>query len=220
MANRTIQFFGQGYAPTGTDPITISATLAGNVVYTGTIPTAYTSEINHLSDAQVVLFTCEVPMNFSGTVPMSISLDSPVGVTAFFEQTLANYATVYNPVYSTTDIEVLQNPASTQAEKTAIFIEKAVPPLNAAEIAIFETGTAEEKNAVRVAHNLQLLESSGPDNFVLLAGSAEPRTNVVINGVSQTRQSEPTGTWGWVVSFTAEESGLFDCDLTVLAGQE
>jgi hypothetical protein len=223
MANRTIQFLGSGYAPTGTDPITISATLAGNVVYTGTIPTSYTSEIDRDPANTVELFNCELPVDFSGTVPMSITLDSPVGVSVYFEQINSNYMRVYNPVYSEVDREVLQNPDSTQAEKTAIFIERAVPPLSAAEIAIFETGTSEEKSAVRDAHNLQLFISSGPTKFFPVYGSAagsEARSNVVINGTAQTRAAEPNGQWGWVVSFTAEESGLFECDISMLAGQE
>ena len=94
MANRTIQFLGQGYAPTGTEPIMVTATLDGNTVYTGTIPTLYTSNIGRLPTDQVVLFTCEIPVEFAGTVPMTISLDSPVGVDAYFEQMLSNYMPV------------------------------------------------------------------------------------------------------------------------------
>ena len=220
MANRTIQFLGNGYAPTGTDPITISATLNGNVVYTGTIPTAYTSEIDHLPTDQVVLFTCELPVDFSGTVPMSITLDNPVGVTVFFEQIQSNYMAGYNPVYTQSEIGVLTDPASTQAEKIAIYTAKAVPSLSPAEIAILETGTDAEVKAVLTAHNLRLLVSSGPDTFIPINNNTEPRSNVVINGSAQTRQTEPAGTWGWTVEFPAEGSGLFECDVTAVAGLE
>ena len=220
MANRTIQFLGQGYAPTGTDPITITATLDGNVVYTGTIPTLYTSEIGRNATAQVVLFTCDLPVNFEGTLPMSISLDSPVTCMAYFEQITSNYMGIYNPVYTEAERAVLRNPASTKAEKIAILIEKAVPPLSSAEITILETGTVEERNAVRDAHDLQIVVSSGASGFVSANSNNDPRSNVVINGVPATRQSEPTGTWGWIVEFPAEGSGLFECDLTVIAGQE
>jgi hypothetical protein len=220
MANRTIQFWGQGYAPTGTDPITVSATLNGNVVYTGSIPTSYTSEINHLSDLQAVLFTCELPVDFAGTGPMSISLDSPVGVTVFFEQVQSNYMSRPNPVFTAEEIAVLSNPDTPRADKVTIWTARAVPSLSAEDITILETGTLAEIDAVRVAHNLTTFTSSGSDLFLLVNGANEPRSNVVINGTAQTRQSEPTGVWGWVVEFPAEGAGLFECDLTVQAGQE
>jgi hypothetical protein len=228
MANRTIQFLGSGYAPTGTDPITVSATLAGNVIYTGTIPTSYTSVIDHLPTGQVVLFTCELPANFASTVPMSISLDNPVGVTVFFEEVLSNYMAIANPVYTPAQFNTLKapvgaDPAADIAERMAIWTACAVPPLSEADIAVLDNGNATwtpEKQAVLVAHNLTLMVSSGATTFVGVNGGPEPRTNVVINGESVTRSAEPTGPWGWKVEFPAEGSGLFECDLTVIAGQE
>jgi len=219
MANRTIQFLGQGYAPAGTDPIIITATLDGNVVYTGTIPTVYTSDISRDPASQQVLFTCELPIEFSGTVPMSIDLDNPVGVSVLFEQINSNYMTTYNPAYTESEIAVLENPASTTAEKVAIYTAKAKPQLSAADIVILETGTVEERSAVRDAHNLQRFISSGTDGFVSVNDAADPRSNVVINGTAQTRGDTPTGTWSWEVDFLAEEAGTFAHNLTVLAGR-
>jgi hypothetical protein len=220
MANRTIQFLGQGYAPTGTEPIVITATLNGNVVYTGNIPTLYTSDVDRDPTSQVVLFTCELPVDFAGTVPMSIALDSPVGVDAFFEQIYSNYMLINNPVYTSSERGVLINPASTPAEKIAIYTARAVPSLSAAEIAILENGTPEGQYGVLVSHNLTLHVSSGPDTFNTVNGSADPRSNVVINGTAVTRGDTPAGTWGWEVEFPAEGSGLFEYDLTVIAGTE
>jgi hypothetical protein len=220
MANRTIQFLGQGYAPTGTDPITVSATLNGNVVYTGTIPTSYTSEINHLADAQTVLFTCELPVDFSGTVPMSISLDSPVGVTVFFEQVQSNYMIIANPAFTAEQIAVLTNPATSLADRITIWTACAVPPLSAAEITILESGVTAEIKPILDTHNLQTTISSGASKFLTVNGASECRTNVVINGVATTRQSEPPGDWGWIVEFPTEGSGLFECNLTTIAGLE
>lgn len=166
MTNRTIQFLGQGYAPTGTAPITITATFAGNTVYSGTIPTLYISDVDRQPANQVVLFTVDVPMNFSGIVPMSIALDNPVGVDAYFDQIFSNYM-----------------PTTSNA-----------------------TG------------NITVV-SSGPDGFLNISGAIlDPRSNVVINGVAETRGETPEGTWGWEVEFTAEHSGTFDCDLTFVAG--
>ena len=169
MTNRTIQIMGQGYAPTGTDPITITATVGGNTVYIGTIPTLYTSDVGRLPTDQVVLFTFEVPMNFSGTVPMSVSLDSPVGVDAYFEQIFSNYLPV---------------------------------------------------SIANATGNITVV-SSGPTGFLNVSGSTvDPRSNVVINGVALTRGETPAGTWGWEVEFAAEESGIFECDVTFEAGLE
>jgi hypothetical protein len=220
MANRTIQFLGQGYAPTGTDPIVITATLDGNVVYTGNIPTLYTADVGRLPEDQVVLFTCELPVDFAGTLPVSISLDSPVGVDAYFEQIYSNYMAVPNPVFTSSEIGVLTDPSSTTAEKVAIYTANAVPPLSPAEIAVLENGTPAEQNAILVAHNITLAVSSGADTFVSVnGGNGDPRSNVVINGVAVTRGTSPTGTWGWLVEFSAEESGLIEYDLIVVAGQ-
>ena len=219
--NRTIQFLGQGYAPTGTDPIAITATLNGNVVYTGNIPTLYTSDVRRFPEDQVVLFTCELAIDFAGTLPMSISLDSPVGVTAYFLQINSNYMAIHNPVYTQSEIGVLIDPLRTNAERVAIYTATAVPPLSPAEIAILENGTITEKNAVLASHNLTTGVSSGADTFVSTTGNADPRSNVVINGVAVTRGSTPSGgRWGWEVKFPAEGSGLIEYDFTVLAGLE
>ena len=148
----------------------------------------------------------------------SISLDSPVGVDAYFEQIYSNYMPVPNPVYTESEIGVLTNPASTPAEKIAIYTARAVPPLSPAEIVILESGTSAEIHAVIVSHNLQLAVSSGPTGFTNWPGNA--RSNVVINGVAVTRGPTPPGTWGWEVEFPAEGSGLFEFDFTIPAGLE
>ena len=220
MANRTIQFLGQGYAPTGTEPIVITATLNGNVIYTGNIPTLYTSDVDHDPTSQVVLFTCELPVDFAGTLPMTIALDSPVGVDAFFEQINSNYMPTANPVYTLSELDVLAIPSTTPtpAEKMAIYTAKAVPPLSAAEIAILENGSKAEKDAILVAHNITMFVSSGSDTFLSANESADPRSNVIINGTAVTRGDPPAGTWGWEVEFPAEGSGLIEYDLNVIAG--
>ena len=220
MANRTIQFLGNGYAPTGADPVTITATLNGSVVYTGSIPTSYTSEVDHSTEDQRVLFTCELPVNFAGTMPMTISINGPMSSTVFFEQIQSNYMTIINPVFTAEDLAALANPATPRADKVAIWTARAVPSLSAEDIAILETGNLEQVNTVRAAHNLQTYISAGPGTFLAANGAAESRSNVVINGSAQTRQTAPEGTWGWTVEFPAEGSGLFECDVTVIAGLE
>lgn len=219
MTNRTVQFWGQGYAPTGTDPINITATLNGSVVYTGTIPTLYTTDVSRLPTDQVVLFTCELPVGFSGTIPMSITIDSPVNSEVYFEQIAANYGSTANPVYTTSEFGVLVDPASTQSEKLAIWQAKAVPALSAAEIAILETGTTAEKDSVLFSHNLRTYVNAGAEIFGQIT-SGDPRSNVVINGVPQVRGSDPAGPWGWEVELSPDVAGdgIFAYDLTVEAG--
>jgi hypothetical protein len=219
MVNRTIQFFGQGCAPIGTDPIAITATLGGNVVYTGTIPVTGTIPPVYNPDLDTVLFTCELPVDFAGTLPMSISLDSSAAATARFGKIFSNYMPVFNPVYTQSEIDVISNPSSTFAEKVAIRTAHAVPPLSPAEIVILENGSKEERHTVLVAHNLTTMISSGPDAFHSVSSSEDSRTNVVINGTAQTRGDTPHGAWIWQVGpITSPES--FEYDLTVAAGIE
>lgn len=222
MTNRTIQFWGQGYAPTGTDPITITATLDGNQIYSGPISTLYTTDVSRLPTDQVLLFTCELPVSYSGTIPMSIVIDSPVNSDVFFEQIYANYVQIQNPVYTQAEVDVLVNPASTQAERIAIYQAKAVPPLDAAEIAILNTGTPEEKTAILNSHNLAIYISGGADTFGDILSGNDPRSNVVINGTAITRGSSPIGTWGWEVELSPDiaNDGTITYDLTVQAGVE
>ena len=79
MTNRTLQFWGAGYAIGGTEPITISAQLNGNEIYTGTIPTDYTAPVSVLPEDQVLLLTCtSIPVEYAGTMTMSVILDNPM----------------------------------------------------------------------------------------------------------------------------------------------
>ena len=223
MTTRTLQFYGNGYATGGTEPISITAELNNIIVYSGTIPTDYILEPSVLPDDQVLMFTCEVPMNFAGTYPMEIYIDNPVGVRVYFEQINSNYMPIFNPVYSPAQVEILKNPASTQSEKVDVLIQCAVPPLTQEEIAIlYSTDPAEQsiQKDIIIAHNLQLTVSSGPIGWQSTDTSNDPRSNVVVNGAAVSRLAEPSGTWGWMVSFNVEMSGSITYDLTLDAGYE
>ena len=223
MTNRTLQFYGSAYAFGGTEPISITAELNNNVVYSGTIPTEYATEPSVQPADQVVLFTCEVPMNFAGTYPMEIYLDNPVGVKAYFEQIYSNYMAIYNPVHTPAQIEIFNNPASTRSEKVDVFVQCAVPPLTQEEIAILYSTDPAEKSVqqdIIIAHNLQLTVSSGPTGWCSIDNKNDPRSNVVINGVDVPRDTDPLGPWGWMIVFTAETSGTLAFDLTVLSGYQ
>ena len=220
MTNRTLQFWGSAYATGGTEPISITANLNNTLVYSGTIPTDYTTEPSVLTDDQVLLFTCEVPVNFAGTYPMEISLDNPVGVRVFFEQIYSNYMQVLNPVYSPAQIEILQH-GLVKSDQVDILIECAVPPLTPGEIAILNEGTG-FSNPIQAditkAHNLTLYVSTGPIGWLSPNDGKDPRSNVIINEIPVTRFAEPAGTWGWMVIFNAETAGSITHDFTLVAG--
>jgi hypothetical protein len=88
MANKTLQFFGCGYAPTGTE-VAITAVLGGNTVFSGSIPTVYNAgEVSYLPEDQQLLFTCEVDETLNTTVPMTVTVTAGDAVT--LEQILSN----------------------------------------------------------------------------------------------------------------------------------
>jgi len=227
MTNRTLQFWGAGYAIGGTELITIDSQLNGNLIYTGTIPTNYTGPVSVQPEDQVLLFTCtSIPVEYAGTIPMSVTLDNPMGVSAYFEQVYSNYMTKPNPVYTSPQWAFLQNPTTTQTQKVYLWEDKAVPPLSQEEISILNTtdpADAPERDAILIQHNITTNVSSGPDEFLSVVTPAtaygDPRTNVIINGVSCPRGTSPaTGTWGYLIDFPSENTGSMTCDLTIEAG--
>jgi hypothetical protein len=222
MTNRTLQFYGSAYAFGGTEPILITADLNNSVIYSGTIPTEYTTEPSVQPADQVVLFTCEVPMNFAGTYLMNIYIDNPVGVNVYFEQIYSNYMAIVNPVFSPAQVEILKY-GLVKSDKVDILVECAVPPLTQGEIAILNEGTGFSnpiQQDIIIAHNLPLYISTGPNVWTSVNDNNDPRSNVVVNGVAVSRDVDPPGTWGWMVIFNAETSGSISYDLTLISGYE
>lgn len=101
MTNRTVQFWGQGYSTppaAGLEftPCTITATVNGNVVFSGAIPTLESSDIKREPTDQQLLFTCEIPLvtgNTLYTIPVSLEI---TGDDVFLEQIEANYCNMGN----------------------------------------------------------------------------------------------------------------------------
>lgn len=69
--NRTVQFFGQGYGPT---PANIVVKMDDSVIFSGPIPTIDQIGFNTAPEDQVLLFTCELPIDFEGFKPMTIEV--------------------------------------------------------------------------------------------------------------------------------------------------
>ena len=213
MPNRTVQIKGYGY---GSTTCSANVSFNGATVFSGTIPTLNQAEILVSPGEQVVMLTFEIDVVAAGTFPLTINITG--GNAAFIEQVLSNYTPVQNPVYSASDWSIITNPASTSAQKLAVFEPLAVPPLSEADIAVLQQGTqSPEAQAVLAAHGLSYVVSGGADTYLPIS-PAQSKSNVIINGTSMTPGSTPPGEWGWEVPVVSG-SGTFACDLIVLAGQ-
>jgi len=229
MTTRTVQFYGQGYSVPieglGLTPNTITATVSGNVVFSGAIPTTYSSDILRLPTDQTILFTFEIPLVTTGnayTLPVSLAL---TGDDIYLEQIDANYCPIYNPVYTPEQIAILDNPATTLQEKIAIWEPLAVPPLSAEDITLLNSDDWAIIEPVLVAHNLLTIISTGSTGFSGIF-NGEPRSNVVVTNATyynpppDPRPAEPSGAWGWEVETAAGQTSVMTFDMNITPGLE
>jgi hypothetical protein len=211
MTTRTLKFYGRGYGET---PAAISVIQNGVNVYTGEITTINAPRTDWPD--QVVLFTSETTVDFTGTISMSIEVTNG---TVVFAWITGNYCSIVNPVYSDAQLEILRSPTSTQEEKIAVYSAVAVPPFSSEELAILETGTALEKDAVLESHNATATISSGSDEYRDIYAGDE-RSSVEIDGVLQStpdpRPADQAGTWFWSVN----QGSVLTYNLNVSAGKE
>jgi hypothetical protein len=235
MTNRTIYVIGQGYSPT---PVSIVATLDGNVVQNGTIPTVdqdisvsqlpgNTELQQQMLATKTALFSFEKDIAYNGTTPVTIEV---TGGPVWFGAVLSNYVLDYhpNPALSAEQLAIVQNPASTMAELQQIQFDIANPPFTAEEIAQIQTYTSfpypPEVSAMVNEHNATLrYSSSGATGFKKLPdldGNLDDTwSNVSINGVPQPINPDAydpprTGTWWW----TLQPGDVFSGTLRVVAG--
>lgn len=170
--NRSLRFYGIGV---GSTPVEITAKFNGVEVYSGPVPTVSTAVFSAASlwDINEIMFTiedsAEYNTNFSGVVPMSISVTA--GNMVVFNDIKANYwGTVPNPAFTPEQYVILDNPAVTVAEAAPILISAANPPFSAEEETLLITlleafpDRSEELNNLREAHNVAYSVHS-PDSW-------------------------------------------------------
>jgi hypothetical protein len=172
MTNRTVQIMGYGH---GASPASVTATVNGQQVFSGEVPTMNTPVPGYPIDPVVgrpseVLFTFEIPMQFFGSLPMTVTVEnSPVA----FYNVNANYSNTANTTGNT--------------------------------VTFASSGPLGYSNILR--------EWPGVE-------TADPRSNVYIDGISVTisaaERENLKGTWGW----TVDAGSTMSYDLTVIAGLE
>lgn len=212
MANRTVNFEGYGYGSTTVNAV---VTFNGTTVFSGTVPTLNQSEVSIDPDQQAVLFNFEIPVDISGTFPVTVTFTG--GDSAFVMQVESNYMPVGNPVYSEDDLKKLINPTTLQQQRIAIWTPLANPPLSSADLEILDRGTPEEQNVVLAAHGLSLTVSGGASNYQFIA-PAQCKTNVMVNGQPQAALGFPPGEWGYLVPIIGG-AGTLTFNLQVELGQ-
>jgi len=222
MTNRTLQFYGKGF---GNDPVTISATVNGNLVYSGTIstepqPLPFTWYDWYDPDLYVPLFTTQVPVEFSGNFPVQIAVTSGLG--AKISEILANYAYVPNPVFTPEQFAIISGPDWNSPEAQNIIISLANPPFTSEEIAVWTNpDTPEiEINALLTAHGVSEYVSGGSDYYADSFWPGDSRTNVTLNeNPVSPPVPRPTGLEGdWTWNVPVDSTLAFD--LNINAGLE
>lgn len=180
MTMRQFEFTGNDNSETTSTGI---ITINGIEVFNGTF-------LDLSPDNYVTMATGSVDIDNALASNNRVSAPTSVTVTSgsiYLALTKWNYAALPNPVYTSEQIATLQNPATTQEAKLAIYQTVAVPPLSTADEAmLLSTDPADyaAQQAVKVSHNLTTYIQ---DPAVLVWGLDEAdcacnRTDVLING--------------------------------------
>ena len=238
MANRTVQFYGLGI---GSSPAELTAMVDGVTVFTGAIPTTVDSSEEHQ-----VLFTCELPVTFEGTKPVSITVNSGMVI---FSRVLGNYHAAMSPVITADQWTVLTDPTSTVEDRKAIFLvaNASGPVFSDAEIEALGTthidllatpGAINDPETLRARY--EILKEYNIANFIrdcsnpswpygygsICASNpcgpdpdtvVDARSNVRIDGLVRTPLRDRPGSYGtWW--WTIMAPSLFEFDLNVVPG--
>lgn len=207
MANRTVKFYGLGFNP---EPVSITVTVDGTQVFSGAIPTIDQAvpNVNAARSGYTFeeLLSFEVPMDFDGTKPVSLTVNNGAMI---FADEQANYTLLPNPVFTPEQFQVLIDPNRTRQQSLDIIVPLANPPFTSAQIDLLTNISKEEYKTLRPMlqeHNVLTLVTSGVNGYRptlnAFEGTIEDnRLNVVINGVPENPERAPTydGTWNWTL---------------------
>jgi hypothetical protein len=202
MANRTIQLQGLSY---GAVPSGITATLNGNVVFSGTV-TTNDQPVPPLPDPSLqsqvyTLFSFDIDVAVTGNVVMTCQVTEG---TVVFSNILSNYARIANPVYTSEQLAIVTSPTSSQADKVAIWTALANPPLTAEQQAtLLDPATPSTTvNRICADHNLTpyLPTESAVAPLTGITNLLDPRFDVTLDGVTQDPTRDEPGCWWWQVN--------------------
>lgn len=217
MTNRTIQFIGQGF---GATTVNISVTANDEVIYSGPVNTLNQPlpRTQWPLDNCVTLFTLDVPVDYAGNLPMTISVNSGYGIK--FVEVYANYVLIPNPVYTPEQFATITAPDWDTPEAVNIITSLATPPLTSAEIAVLEdpNSTQSECDAILATHGVGLYVSGGSSVYTDSFFLGDSRSNVSLDGkpcvTPNPRPPGYEGDWTWSVPVDS----VLSYDLNINAG--
>ena len=94
MINRTVKVLGWG---TGTSPAIITAIMDGETIFSGSVDLVEMTVDNESEQTSPTVFTFEIPMDFTGTKHMAITVDKAA---VEFGYIVANYSEIDHGVIS------------------------------------------------------------------------------------------------------------------------
>jgi hypothetical protein len=214
MTNRTIKFNGQGF---GDVPVTVTVTANDNIVYQGEINTVdQPLPLPSYSPEQLeTLFTLQIPLDFVGSFPMSITCESGLGMLLLDSE--ANYNPIPNPIYTPEQFAIVSGPVRSTAG-VEIFESLANPPLTQPEIDILSNPDSpdDECDAVLAQHGLSIWVSSGADNYDSSFYNGDARTAVALDGEPESgpdpRPSGYAGDWSWITPVDSTLTFVFNVE--------
>lgn len=219
MTNRTIKFLGQGF---GNTTVNIAVTANDQPVYTGPVNTLDEPlpQTPYMPEDCVDLFTMDIPVDFSGSIPMTVTVNSGYGIK--YVVIWGDYVIIPNPVYTPEQFAIITGPDWDSPEAQSIITSLANPPFTSEEIAILENPDTpdDQREALLVAHGVELYVSGGEDVFNGSFWPGDSRTNVTLNGnpVAAPNPRPPglEGDWTWSVPVNS----ILGYDLNINAGVE
>jgi hypothetical protein len=200
MANRTVQFYGQGIDA----PASIVATFDGQSVFTGSVPTN-----------ESVMFTAPVDSAFIGTKPVSIQVTSG---TLLITRSFINYACYLNPIFTPEQRVILDDKNYTpelRQQKIAIWTALANPAFSDADLAFLQTAVGDQFTSILLAHNVCSSYPGTENTYVSPIGlPGDSRSNIYIDGVQLVIDHRPGQEGDSSITVNQGSTVTFDFSIT------